>query len=78
MDDMVGVRLGVCRPVLLGEKNLRWVRVGQVSASSRYYSIFNELTDINKLDTREKKSGIIVSGLWKRVLGRIIIEYAHK
>ena len=46
MDDMVGVRLGVSRPVLLGEKNLRWVRVGQVSASSRYYSIFNEMTVI--------------------------------
>ena len=42
----MGVRLGVSRPVLLGEKNLRWVRVGQVSESSRYYSIFNEMTVI--------------------------------
>ena len=55
MDDMVGVRLGVPRPVLQDEENLCWVRVGQVSASSRYYSTFNEMTDINKLEMSIKK-----------------------
>lgn len=46
MDDMVGVRLGVLRPVLQGEENLRWVSADQVNASSRYNSIFNEMTVI--------------------------------
>lgn len=46
MDDMEGVRLGVPRPVLQGEENLRWVSAGQVNASSRYNSIFNEMTVI--------------------------------
>ena len=57
-----GVRSGVPRPVLQGEENLYWVRVGQVSASSRYYSTFNEMTDINKLEMsfKIKKGGIIM------------------